>query len=161
MWQRLAILLMLMLMLTLTGAAAASGTIGYGSRAGMEVTVISVEGLNTSRAVIRTKHTRDNAIAFCRDYVDKVTEQCIRQELSIPLNDFITANCVAGEFSDFQGNRYRFLGSNRNPGQSASAKYAIMDIATGKIADGSMASGYPTNMAIFRALCPARAPFDE
>lgn len=147
--------------LIFTNAAAASGIIGYGSRAGMEVSVISVEGLNTSHAVIRTKHTRDNAIAFCRDYVGKVTEQCIRQELSVPLNDSITANCVTGEFSDFHGNRYRFLGLNRNPGQFALAKYAIMDVATREIADGSMASGYPTNMALFRALCPARAPFDE
>jgi hypothetical protein len=95
MWQGLIVLLGLIF----TNAAAASGTIGYGSRAGMEVSVISVEGLNTSRAVIRTKHTRENAVAFCRDYVGKVTEQCIRQELSVPLNDSITANCVTGEFS--------------------------------------------------------------
>jgi type IV secretory pathway TrbF-like protein len=79
MWQGLIVLLGL----TFANAAAASGTISYGSRVGMEVSVISVEGLNTSRAVIRTKHTRENAVAFCRDYVGKVTEQCIRQELSV------------------------------------------------------------------------------
>src|ERR1051325_10076351 len=38
----------LMVVLSLGGRpAAASGNIGYGSRAGMEVTVISIEGLNT------------------------------------------------------------------------------------------------------------------
>jgi hypothetical protein len=35
-----------------------------------------------------------------------------------------------------------------------------MNIDTREIADGTMASGYPMNMAIFKALCPARAPFD-
>ena len=141
--------------------ANASGTIYYGSRAGMEVSVISVEGLNTSHAVIHTKHTRENAITFCRDYVGEVTEDCIRKELAIPLNDIITANCNTGEFADFHGNRYKFLGPNRARGDLVMAKYAIMDLGTREIANGSMASGYPVNMDIYRALCPARAPIDE
>jgi hypothetical protein len=140
--------------------AYASGTIFYGSRAGMEVTVISVEGLGTDRAVIRTKHTRENAVAFCRDYVQKVTEECVREELAKPLNDVITANCLTGEFTDFYANRYRFVGPNRKT-RDMMAKYALMDLSTRQIADGSMASGYPTNMAIFKALCPAQAPYDE
>jgi hypothetical protein len=72
-----------MLLMLASGPAIASGTIGYGSRVGMEVSVISVQGLNTSHAVIHTKHTRENAIAFCRDYVGKVTDDCIRQELAV------------------------------------------------------------------------------
>ena len=151
-----------LLALTLAGRpAAASGTIGYGSRAGMEVTVISIEGLNTSRVIIRTRHTRENAIAFCREYVQSVTEKCIQKELSVLLNDQISANCSTGEFTDFYGSHYRFLGPNRNTGSLTMAKYAIIDLMTNKIADGTMASGYPTNIAIFRALCPARAPLDE
>lgn len=154
-------LIFLLLALAAASPANASGTIGYGSRAGMEVSVVSVEGLNTSHAVIRTKHTRENAIALCRDYVQKVTEECIREELAVPLNDVITANCNTGEFTDFHGSRYRFLGPNRKSGDFVMSKYAIMDLATHEIADGSSASGYPTNMEIFRALCPARAPFDQ
>ena len=127
----------------------------------MEVSVVSIEGLNTSHAAIHTKHTRENAIAFCRDYVGKITEECIRKELAVPLNDVITGNCTTGEFSDFFGNRYRFLGPNRQSADLVMAKYAIMDLATREVADGSSASGYPTNMEIFRALCPARAPFDQ
>lgn len=139
----------------------ASGTIGYGSRTGMEVSVISVAGLDTARAIIRTRHTRENAIAFCRDYVQKVTEQCIQEELRIPLNDVITANCLTGEFTDFSSHRYRFLGLNRKTSDFGMAKYALMDLDTREIADGSSASGYPTNMGIFKALCPARAPYDQ
>jgi hypothetical protein len=127
----------------------------------MEVSVVSMEGLDTARAVIRTKHTRENAIAFCRHYVQKVTEECIRETLAIPLNDMITANCVSGEFTDFRGNRYRFLGPARSSGSLAMAKYAIMDLATRETADGSSASGYPTNLALFGALCPSRGPFDR
>jgi hypothetical protein len=140
--------------------AYASGTIFYGSRAGMEVAVISVSGLSTTRAVIHTKHTRENATAFCREYVAQVTEECIQRELAIPLNDVITANCTTGEFTDFHGNRYRFLGPSKT-GDFMMAKYALMDLRTREIADGSSASGYPTNMGIFKALCPAQAPYDE
>jgi hypothetical protein len=62
-----------------------------------------------------------------------------------------------GEFSDFHGNRYRFLGPSRKVGDFMIAKYALMDLRTREIADGSMASGYTTNMGIFKALCPAQA----
>lgn len=134
-------------------------TIGYGSRAGMEVTVVSMEGRDTERAVIKTKHTRDNAIAFCREYVQNVTEQCIRRELAGSLREAITANCQTGEFTDFHGSRYRFLGPNPQGGVLG-PKYRIMSVATRQIADGSSASGYLTNMALYRALCPASAPID-
>src|SRR5882757_586977 len=139
--------------------AMASGTIYYGSRAGMEVSVVSVEALDTAHAIIRTKHTRENAIAFCREYIQKVTEECIRETLAIPLNDMVTANCISGDFTDFRGNRYRFLGPTRNSG--GPAKFAVANLATREIADGSSASGYPTNLAIFGTLCPGRGPFDR
>lgn len=139
--------------------ASASGKIFYGSRAGMTVTVASVSGLDTAQAVIRTKHTREDAIGFCREYVGKVTPDCIREELAIPLNDVITANCPRGEFVDFRGNRYRFAGPSRE--RDSMAKYRLISLPSGEAADGSSASGYPTNMQIFKALCPSRAPSDE
>lgn len=52
-----------------TSAVFASGKIGYGSRAGMTVTVVSMSGLDTANAVIRTKHTQEDAESFCREYV--------------------------------------------------------------------------------------------
>jgi hypothetical protein len=133
--------------------AYASGTIFYGSRAGMEVVVTSVSGLSTARAFIHTKHTRENATVFCREYVGQVTEECIRRELAIPLNDVITANCTTGEFTDFHGNRYRFLGPRRKPGDMM-AKYALMDLRTREIADGSMASGYPDEYGDLQSVVP-------
>lgn len=144
-----------------TGAAKASGKIYYGSRAGMTVTVVSVEGLSTTHAVIRTKHTRDDAISFCRDYVQKVTPSCIQEELSVPLNDEVWANCVTGEFVDFAGRKYHFEGPVKKERGELIAAYVIRDLFTGEIADGSSASGYPTNMGIFRALCPMQVPLQS
>lgn len=86
--------------------AMASGKIFYGSRAGMTVTVLSMSGLDTTRSVIRTKHTREDAISFCRDYVGKVTSKCVDNELAVRLNDEIFGNCKSGEFVDFGGNAY-------------------------------------------------------
>jgi hypothetical protein len=150
--------LMLIALVTASGLAGASGKIGYGSRAGMEVTVVSMEGLDTARAVIRTKHTREDAMAFCREYVGEVTESCIRQELATPLNDAVSANCKTGEFVDFAGERYRFEGSNPKRRDIGVPKYRLRNSRTNEVADGSSASGYAVNMAIFKALCPSRAP---
>jgi hypothetical protein len=138
-------------------AASASGKIYYGSRAGMTVSVISVQGLNTAKAVIRTQHTRDDAIAFCRDYEQNLTDECVNRELQIPMNDYVAANCSTGIFVDFFGNRYHFEGQRRGPNSDFS-KYAIRDLSTGEIEDGSSASGYSTNLGIFHALCIMRAP---
>jgi hypothetical protein len=137
--------------------ALASGKIYYGSRVGMTVSVISVQGLNTSNAVIHTKHTRDDAIAFCRDYEQNLTDDCVNRELETPMNDHIAANCSTGVFIDFSGNRYHFEGQRRRP-TSDFSKYAIRDLSTGEIEDGTSASGYSTNLGIFHALCVMRAP---
>ena len=138
--------------------AKAAGKIYYGSRVGMTVSVVSVEGLDSERAIIRTQHSREDAIGFCRDYVREVTEECIKAELEIPMNDVITANCKTGVFTDFFGNRYQFKGKNLEPDPMAA--YTVIDLRTGEIADGSSASGYPTNMGIFQSLCPGTAPFE-
>ena len=138
------------------GPATRLGTIGYGSRAGMEVSIVSVEGLDTEHVVIRTEHTRENAISFCRDYIQNVTEKCISQELAVPLKAEITANCKTGDFSDFRGESFRFLSANHDPSTNYMAELAIMHVVTGEIADGTSASGYPVNRDIFHALCPTR-----
>lgn len=70
--RRLSTLVSAIIVMTCAPALAA-GKIFYGSRAGMQVSVVSLSGLDTANAVIRTKHTRKDAIAFCRDYVQKVT----------------------------------------------------------------------------------------
>lgn len=55
--------------------ASAAGKINYGSREGMQVSVISMSGLDTSNAVIKTHHTREDAIEFCREYVGEVIRE--------------------------------------------------------------------------------------
>ena len=138
-------------------------TMDYGPRAGMEVSVVGMEGRDTAHAVIRIKHTRGNAIAFCRDYVRNVTEECVQEALAEEkdrLKDAITGNCDSGEFGDFYGVRYRFLGPNPKSGYFGDNKYLIMDLATREIADGSTRSRYLINMDVYRALCPAHGPLD-
>ena len=80
------------------GSAIAAGKIYYGSRVGMTVTIKSMRGLDTPHAAIQTEHTREDAIEFCREYVGEnpVTEKCVKQEVSVPLNDAIYADCPKG-----------------------------------------------------------------
>ncbi len=82
-------------------AASASGKIYYGSRAGMTVSVVSVDGLNSTHAVIRTVHTRDDATAFCRDYEQNLTEECVKRELAIPMNDYIAARAFSAHVASY------------------------------------------------------------
>jgi hypothetical protein len=139
--------------------ANSAGKIGYGSRTGMQVTVNSMSGLDTSNAVIRTQHTRDDAIEFCREYVGEVTEQCIKEELATRLNDTIVGNCLTGIFTNFFADRIQFRGKNRKKGE-LETKYILFNLGTREVADGSSASGYGVNMEIFKALCPRTAPAD-
>jgi hypothetical protein len=73
------------------------------------------------------------------------------------MNDYIAANCSTGVFVDFFGNEYRFQGYRKGSNEDF-AKYAIRDLSTRQVEDGSSASGYPTDLGIFHALCPIRAP---
>jgi hypothetical protein len=123
-----------------SGPAAASGKLFYGSRAGMIVSVISMQGLNTRQAVIHTQHTREDAIAFCRDYEQNLTDECVNRNLAVPMNDYVAANCSTGVFVDFFGNRYQFEGLHRGA-NSDLAKYKIRDLSSGEIEDGLLRVG--------------------
>ena len=137
-------------------------TIDYGARAGMEVSILGMEGRDTAQAVVRFRHTRDNAIAFCRDFVRNVTEDCVQEALAAEttFKEAMIMNCESGEFTDFYGGRYRFLGRNPKSGYFGDDKYLIMDLPTREIADGSPMSRYSINLDVYRALCPAHAPVD-
>lgn len=141
-----------------TSGACAEEKIFYGSRAGMQVTVVSSSGLDTQNAVIKTAHTREDATAYCRDYVGEVTEDCIKKEMARKLADSISANCPRGIFTNFWGGKVQFKG--KNPEKDAPVNYILVDMKTGEVADGSGASDYDVNMQIFKALCPKRAPAD-
>lgn len=132
---------------------AVAKTLAYGERAGMEVTVVRKSGIGTAHAAILTKHTRQNAIAYCRDYVGKVTETCIAKELKTPLHLEITANCRTGAFTTLYGADMLFKGRSRDGGAT---DYLVTDVASGQVLDGSGASSYGSTIDQFRALCPNR-----
>jgi len=134
----------------------------YGSHAGMQVSILGMEGRDTAHAVIRFAHTRDNAISYCRDSLSNVTEQCVQDALDVEtgFKDSLTGNCDTGEFSEFFGLHYRFEGRNPQSGYFGDNKYLIVNLADGEIADGSERSRYLINLSVYRALCPTHAPLD-
>ncbi|MBD8650995.1 hypothetical protein IFT66_07880 [Rhizobium sp. CFBP 13726] len=129
----------------------------YGSRAGMQVTVLSRTGLNTPNAVISVEHRREDAVAFCRDYVQNVTDKCIADELAIKLSDRFSGNCTTGRFTTISDQSYVFLGRNPSGAATMGSEFIVIDADTNQPLDGSMASGYPVALPQFQALCPARA----
>jgi uncharacterized protein len=136
---------------------ATGGKVSYGSRAGMHVSVVTKSGIDTTAAVIRTFHTRADAVDFCREYVLKVTEDCIQKEMAgvKALRRVIVANCMAGIFTDFHGSRFRIARrSASNRASLLTTEFRIENMTTHEVADGSSASGYWTNLEIFTSLCP-------
>lgn len=112
----LLVVLMVILLPALTAASAAVSQeaelekLEYGTRAGMHVTVTNISGLGTDRARINFSHTREDATAYCAEYVLKVTEQCISETLATPLAGFVSADCYSGVLTDAWGEGYRFKG---------------------------------------------------
>lgn len=142
-----------------TTSMAAAETIYYGSRAGMVVTVVKKSNLNSTHAKITAKHTRENAIEFCREYVQKVDEKCIKDNLAEgkDLMPEISANCRTGKFTTFYGQGYQFKGPNPDYDPTGiSTEYLVYQIGDKEPLDGSMASGYPVVLDQFKALCPKR-----
>jgi hypothetical protein len=155
---------MVVLYLACTAGPAHAGgkKIHFGPKAGMMVTVVCATGLDTSRAVIRTKHTREDKATFCLNQSGEgqVTARCVRG-VEPPPGYAITANCRTGEFTEFGGRRFRFAGLSRNKeGYDLAPKYRVIDVETGYELDASGASHYSVNLSIFKALCPRHAPAD-
>ena len=140
-----------------TGAAAQAETLYYGSRAGMVVTVVKKSNIGTTHAKIVTRHTKENATAFCREYVRKVTPKCIADELKVKLLPEISANCRTGRFTTLYGQGYRFLGPNPDYDPTgAGTEYLLVEVGSREPLDGSTASGYDVALGQFAALCPKR-----
>jgi hypothetical protein len=135
--------------------AHATGSIAYGSRAGMEVTIVGVSGIGTSHAAILVKHTRENAKAFCVEYEQNQTDECVDRALrETRLNDQLEGNCVTGWFTSLYGEQLRFVGEAKHRAEF-DPEYVI--VRDGQRLDGSSASGYAYDLEQFEALCPARA----
>lgn len=139
------------------GAAAQAETIFYGSRAGEEVTVVDKSDIDTAEAKITARLTKANAMAYCREYVQKVTRKCVSDTMKTELQPQITANCETGEFNTFYGQGYKFQG--RNPDYDAAGtrtEFLLVEAGGSEPLDGSSASGYDVALGQFKALCPKR-----
>lgn len=133
----------------------AAGKIYYGSRAGMQVTVVGVSGIGTRDAVVRVRHTPENAKAFCVEYSNDTSRACVERTLrETRLNDEIRGDCVSGRFTTLYGESLRFVGETRHPADG-DPKYVIL--RGRERLDGSGASGYSYDLEQFAALCPNRA----
>lgn len=130
----------------------------YGSRAGMEVTVRSRQGIGTQHAVIVTEHTLANAENFCREYEMTTDPECVKQELKQELQLTITADCNAGTFTTFYGAQYVFQGRRKSADTASNTDYVLRetDDNDNSELDGSTASGYDVAIDQFKALCPNR-----
>jgi uncharacterized protein len=129
----------------------------YGTRAGMQVSVVSRSGVDTPKAVIRVEHRREDAVAFCRDYVQNVTDKCIQDELAIDLKDNFSGDCKTGRFTTITGQTLVFFGKNTAANaETMGNDFIIVDPDTNQPLDGSMASGYPVAADQFKQLCPSR-----
>jgi len=135
------------------GPALAAGKIYYGSRAGMEVSVVGVENLGTEKATIYIEHRREDARKFCIEYANDRSAKCVERTLrDTHLNEKLTGNCKTGVFRSLWGDIVKFVGERRGKTTAISTKYLIMK--DGSELDGSSASGYGVYLGQFKALCP-------
>ncbi|MCB1410653.1 MAG: hypothetical protein H6899_04360 [Rhodobacter sp.] len=141
-------------------AAAAQDTVPYGSRAGMQVSVVARSGIDTADAVVRVVHTRADARSYCAHYVLDPSDRCVEDtmaDLAGQLRDRIDGNCETGVFTDLWGTRMQFLGRMAQPTElGADWDLRVIEDTDAGPLDGSMASGYGVALDQFRALCPAR-----
>ena len=143
-------------LVTAGAAHAADDEIYYGSRAGMSVTTVSKEGVGTSNALIRVEHRPRNAKSYCVDYELDNSMACVRRTMaSVKVRDRVTGDCRKRTWTDLNGDRFAFLGPQKN--SESMADFVVKRVDTGEVLDGSSASGYPTALSIFKVLCPGIA----
>lgn len=134
-----------------------SDKIAYGTRAGMDMSVVSRHGIDTTKALIRVEQRREDAEAYCRDYIGTVTEACIQEGLATNIGSQLTANCKTGQLTTISGENLVFLGRNPSRDNEQFANEFIMITADpNEPLDSSMASGYSVAIAQFQELCPRR-----
>jgi hypothetical protein len=135
-----------------------SDTIYWGSRVGMYDNVALRKGIDSTNAVIKTAPSRDGVIQFCRGYSLDYSNKCIEKGLEDDAPKAITADCAHNTFYDFYSNKFDFLRKNRDTSGDITADYLIKDLKSGKLLDGTSASGYDIEFGIFKALCPLKVP---
>jgi hypothetical protein len=135
-----------------------SDVLYYGSRVGMYDEITRRQGIDTSDAQIETKPSKDGAVTFCREYGRDYSQKCVDEQMRGSRPSVVRGNCLDKTFTDFNGNRYAFLGRTQNEKTEITAEFSIRDLSTRDILDGSSASGYDVRLEIYQALCPSSAP---
>lgn len=154
---RLGRALLLALPLAAPFGVRADDRIYYGTRAGMHVTTVGKSGIGTADAVILIKHTPEDAKAVCVEYLTDDSPDCVRRMLAeLKIADRVSGNCTTRTWTDMYDRRYAFMGEARKSDDMI-ADYAIKDLRTGEILDGSPPSGYDVQLTIFQQLCPGVA----
>ncbi|MBI2738787.1 MAG: hypothetical protein HYX38_19840 [Rhodospirillales bacterium] len=154
---RLCTALLLALSLAVPLGALAGDRIYYGTRAGMHVTTVGKSGIGTANAVILIKHTPEDAKAVCVEYLVDESPDCVRRMLAeLKIADRVSGNCTTRTWTDMYDGRYAFMGEAKKSDDMI-ADYAIKDLRTGEILDGSPPSGYDVQLTIFQQLCPGVA----
>ncbi|MBO9422384.1 hypothetical protein J7481_22935 [Labrenzia sp. R4_2] len=125
--------------------------IPYGSRVGMNMTIIDFGGIGTPEAWIELRHLWRNAKEVCEAYANDFSEDCIRRNISNPYRGEVSANCDTGVLRDLNGIRYQFVGRS----DDSFRDYDVVEVASKKTLDGSMASGLPLIIEYYKALCPS------
>lgn len=140
----------------LPGGATAQDLLPYGGRIGMNVTIYQRVGIDSADASIRVVHTAANAREYCTLYLHDTSEQCVLDtghEVSSTYAQRIEADCETGTFTSLWGDSYRF-GGRAEAGDGGGWVFEVLPY--GERLDRSLASGYDSVLAQFRALCPAR-----
>lgn len=148
------------------GSAAAEdlGKLYYGKKAGMTVTVVSKEGIGTANAVIRIKHTENDAKAVCVDYSRDYSARCVRRVMATTkVADRVTGNCVERTWTDTHGDRYSFHGSAKQaPEMIEQMHLSESDYLIRRAGDDNFLANYGVTfyaeaLDIFQTLCPGIA----
>ncbi|MBB4183665.1 hypothetical protein GGE07_000278 [Sinorhizobium terangae] len=151
--------IMVGIFLVLTGRPAAAEDIGklfYGTRAGQSMTIVSKEGIGTANAVIRLKHTAQDAKSFCVEYMLDHSMRCVRQVLAEKkLADRVTGDCVKRTRTDMYGDNYSFHGSAKQ--QPELIKQGYFSESDYLIHRNGEERFFPFDTEIFQALCPGIA----
>jgi hypothetical protein len=147
-----------LLAMAASSSCEAAGKLPYGSRAGMTVTITDMDGIDTGKAAIKIRHTREDAKQFCIDYLGHEGDECIGKVLAdTRISDSIKGDCGTGQFLNLDGHSLTFAGPNFDyDAVKFSPEYRIFKKGARIFLDGSMASGYGVNLEQFRALCPTK-----
>ncbi|UIJ85252.1 hypothetical protein LZK77_16170 [Rhizobium leguminosarum] len=143
------------LLLLATGGAGAAEQyekLYYGSKAGMQASVISEKGIGTVKAVLILKHTLVDAKAYCVGYELDYSAACVKRAMAeVHIKEQVSANCKRQTWVDMWGKPFALEGENQS---GEMPEYLVRDMTSGRMLDYGMASGYEVELAIFKRLCP-------